>query len=151
MTEQLTPIMRGGLSRIIDSPLQNFIEDFFGSSLPLTLVGRQETYPKYNIFRKSNDITDEFTIELALAGFSKEELKVSVNDNILYVESIKSETIKKELDYLYKGIAERDFKWSLRLPEYAVLDKVKFIDGILAIDIKIDIPEEKKPKTYIIE
>ena len=147
--KQITPIMRGSLSRIIDSPFSSFIDTFFTGALPVSLIDRQETFPKYNIYRKDEDTVDEFTVELSLAGYAKENLKVSTEDNVLFVEDISAGTVER--DYLYKGIASRNFKWSLKLPEFSVIDKVNYINGLLQINIKIEIPEAKKPKVYAIE
>ena len=151
MTKQ--NLVAGPLSRIINSPFNNFFEDFFGPSMPLQLIERAETFPKYNITRKNKETTDQFTVELAIAGFDKNDLKVFTEDNQLFIEGIKPEQdkIRDFPDYLYKGIAERNFKWSLKLPEYAEVRKTSLINGILSVDILINLPEEKKPKTYIIE
>lgn len=151
MNKQLSPLGRGSLSRIIDSPFSSFIDAFFSEALPLSLVDRQESYPKYNILRKNKDITDQFTIELSLAGFSKETIEVSTKNDILYVENTNAGWKEIERDYLYKGIAERDFKWKLKLPKFSVIDKVTFVNGILSIDISIKIPESEKPKIYTID
>lgn len=149
MSNKLPTTFSHNLSRFIDSPLSSFIDEFFNDSLPIQLVTRQESYPKYNILRENKDITDKFTIELSLAGFSKENIKIYTNNNQLYVESDIAGT--RDVDYLYKGIAERSFKWSLKLPQYSEITKTTFINGILSIDIEIKIPEEKKPKYYTID
>lgn len=149
MSNKLPTTFSHNLSRFIDSPLSSFIDEFFNDSLPIQLVTRQESYPKYNILRENKDITDKFTIELSLAGFSKECIKIYTNNNQLYVESDIAGT--RDVDYLYKGIAERSFKWSLKLPQYSEITKTTFINGILSIDIEIKIPEEKKPKYYTID
>ena len=152
MNKQLSPLGRGSLSRIIDSPFSSFIDAFFSEALPLSLDDRQESYPKYNILRKNKDVTDQFTIELSLAGFSKDTISVSTKNDILYVENTNAGWKESaECDYLYKGIAERDFKWKLKLPKFSVIDKVTFINGILSIDISIKIPESEKPKIYTID
>lgn len=149
MSNKLPTTFSHNLSRFIDSPLSSFIDEFFNDSLPIQLVTRQESYPKYNIIRENKDITDKFTIELSLAGFNKETIKIYTNNNQLYVESDIAGT--RDIDYLYKGIAERSFKWSLKLPQYSEITKTTFINGILSIDIEIKIPEEKKPKYYTID
>ena len=135
MSNKLPTTFSHNLSRFIDSPLSSFIDEFFNDSLPIQLVTRQESYPKYNILRENKDITDKFTIELSLAGFSKENIKIYTNNNQLYVESDIAGT--RDVDYLYKGIAERSFKWSLKLPQYSEITKTTLINGILSIDIEI--------------
>ena len=142
--------MRGSLSSIINSPFPNFIEEFFSDALPFNLIERQDGFPKYNIFRENSEVNDGFTVELSLAGYPKEQLKVYTKEGKLVVENDRNtETVER--DYLYKGIASRDFTWSLKLPEFAEIKKVSYQNGLLRIDVKIEVPEEKKPKEYTIE
>lgn len=140
----LVPFLRGNLSEFIDTPFPQFIDTFFSEALPVSLIDRRDSFPKYNIY-KVND--NEFTVELSLAGYPKEALKVSTEDGVLYVEDNK-EAKAAEREYLYKGITTKTFKWSLKLPEFAYVDNVDYFNGILSINVKIEIPEEKKPKIY---
>ena len=144
------PLMRGSLSSIIDSPFPTFMDTFFGDALPFNLIERQDGFPKYNIFRENSEVNDGFTVELSLAGYPKEQLKVYTKEGKLIVENDRNtETVER--DYLYKGIASRDFTWSLKLPEFSEIKKVSYENGLLRIDVKIEVPEEKKPKEYTIE
>lgn len=148
------------LPKFIDSPFDDFFEDFFARSLPSQLVTRTDNFPRYNITKPTEDSKEEFTVSLALAGFKKENLKISVKEDVLYVEGTmdsddaKDAGSEKEVSkkyYLYKGIATRSFNWSFSLPQYSVVKSVKLEDGILSIDVKIEIPEEKKTKYIDIE
>jgi len=150
MNKQIMPLMRGSLSSIIDSPFPTFMDTFFGDALPFNLIERQDGFPKYNIFRENSEVNDGFTVELSLAGYPKEQLKVYTKEGKLIVENDRNtETVER--DYLYKGIASRDFTWSLKLPEFSEIKKVSYENGLLRIDVKIEVPEEKKPKEYTIE
>lgn len=150
MNKQIMPLMRGSLSSIIDSPFPTFMDTFFGDALPFNLIERQDSFPKYNIFRENSEVNDGFTVELSLAGYPKEQLKVYTREGKLIVENDRNtETVER--DYLYKGIASRDFTWSLKLPEFSEIKKVSYENGLLRIDVKIEVPEEKKPKEYTIE
>lgn len=150
MNKQIMPLMRGSLSSIIDSPFPTFMDTFFGDALPFNLIERQDSFPKYNIFRENSEVNDGFTVELSLAGYPKEQLKVYTKEGKLIVENDhNTETVER--DYLYKGIASRDFTWSLKLPEFSEIKKVSYENGLLRIDVKIEVPEEKKPKEYTIE
>lgn len=150
MNKQLTPLMRGRLSHLIDSPLTSFIDEFFGSSLPMSLIERQESYPKYNIIRANADTTDQFTIQLAVAGFDKDEITVYTDSNdVLYVEASTPNT--PEVDYLFKGISTRPFKWSLRLPQYSKISSTTLSKGLLLIDVEIVVPKEEQPIYYKIK
>lgn len=150
MNKQIMPLMHGSLSSIIDSPFPTFIDEFFSNALPFNLIERQDSFPKYNIFRDNENVNDEFTVELSLAGYPKEQLKVYTKEGKLVVENDRNtETVER--DYLYKGIASRDFTWSLKLPEFSEIKKVSYENGLLRINVKIEVPEEKKPKEYTIE
>ena len=150
MNKQIMPLMRGSLSSIIDSPFPTFIDEFFSNALPFSLIERQDSFPKYNIYREKPEVTDEFTVELSLAGYPKEQLKVYTKEGKLVVENDK-ETQTIERDYLYKGIASRDFTWSMKLPEFSTIKKVMYENGLLRIQVKIEVPEEKKAKYIDIE
>ena len=150
MNKQLMPLMRGTLSSIIDSPFPTFIDEFFSNALPFSLIERQDSFPKYNIYRENSEVTDEFTVELSLAGYPKDQLKVYTKEGKLIVENDK-DTQTIERDYLYKGIASRDFTWSLKLPEFSTIKKVTYENGLLRIQVKIEVPEEKKAKYIDIE
>lgn len=150
MNKQNLPTMSGSISRLLNSPLSSFIDEFFDTSIPSQLITRAESYPKYNISRPNKDCKDKFTVELAVAGFTKDILEVYLNKNgLLVVKSLPCQY--KDIDYLYKGIATRDFEWSLKLPQYAEVTKTKLENGILSIDVEIKVPEEKQRKVFTIE
>ena len=50
-------------------------------ALPFSLIERQDSFPKYNIYRENSEVTDEFTVELSLAGYPKDQLKVYTNNH----------------------------------------------------------------------
>lgn len=104
------------------------------------------SYPPYNISRDG----DNWEIEVAVAGFKKDDLKVSVEDRTLAVSSVDS----KEEDsrkVLHQGIAKRAFNLKFALAEYVEVKKVKLEDGLLTISLETELPEEKKPKVLDIE
>lgn len=153
MNKQIMPMMHGSLSRIFDSPLCSFVDAFFADTLPMDLVEREGNFPKYNILKKTAEGENGFVIDLALAGYQKGELKVSTKDGVLTVETIRPEpkTINNDMEFLVHGIALRDFKWSCNLPKWSEISKTTYENGILSIDVNINIPEDQKPKEYIIE
>ena len=81
---------------------------------------------------------------MAVAGFTKQDITVTVKENILAVKGKKE---KSESDFLYKGIGERSFSQNFRLAEFMYIDKAELKDGILRIALKQELPEEKKEKT----
>lgn len=145
--------VRSSFEKLVDSQFNSFIDTFFNDSFTTQLAGIKDSYPKYNIIKHKDTDSETpsgFTVELSLAGFCKEALKVYTNKNILYV-TIKDDVMEEERQYIYKGIATRKFNWSLPLPKYAKVSKTSFVNGILSIDIDLEIPEEEKPKVYEID
>ena len=98
-------------------------------------------YPPYNI-RKDGDYT--FLVEIALAGFSKDDIEVKVADGELTIKSIKEN--KDSDDALYKGIAYRKFNKVFTLADDIEVKKASLDNGMLTITLEKLIPEEKKPR-----
>jgi len=96
------------------------------------------SYPPYNI--KKNG--ENFTIEMALAGFSKDDIEVTVTEDILTISSNK-ETPKK--DELYKGISDRKFTRNFSIADDIIVKSAELKNGLLTIELEREIPEEKKP------
>lgn len=105
-------------------------------------------YPPHNISK----VGDKYTINLAVAGFRKEELKVSVDDGFLNIEGIRNVSEAPEgFEMLYRGIASRDFVRSWKLGEYVEVTSVKLENGMLTIDLERQVPDDKKAKTFDIK
>ena len=102
---------------------------------------QQSGFPPYNV-RKLDE--DNFVIDLAVAGYSKDTLSIEEQDGTL---TIKGEKPDDTDTYLHKGIAGRKFTRTFALGEYMHVDNADFNDGMLYIIIKREIPEEKKPKS----
>ena len=102
----------------------------------------ESTYPPYNII-KTGDET--FSIELAVAGFKKDELSIQLKDNTL---TIKGESNSKNSngDYLHKNIARRSFSKDFTLAENIEIGDAEFEDGVLSVSLTHNIPEEQRPK-----
>tara|TARA_R110002020_G_scaffold69157_1_gene180213 strand:+ start:695 stop:1105 length:411 start_codon:yes stop_codon:yes gene_type:complete len=106
----------------------------------------ETNYPLYDLIKRGENT---YTIELALAGFKKDELKIELKHNHL---TIRGETKERNIDaeYLHKGIAARSFTREFGLADTIQIEGVDFIDGILSIGLKQVIPEEQKPKVLTI-
>ena len=102
-------------------------------------------YPPYNTIKISNH---EYRVEVALAGFKKDDLKVYTQEGKLIIEGSKT---KDKVDYVHKGLAQRNFTRQWALPDDLVVKKVDFEDGLLLIDIERIIPEHKKAKSIEIK
>ena len=102
-------------------------------------------FPHYNI-KKAGE--DKYTLEMALAGYKKSDIKVNVQEGVLSIEGSSSED--KE-DFVHKGIAKRSFKRQLQLAEYVECNGAKLEDGMLKINLKHNPPEEKREKQILIK
>ena len=100
-------------------------------------------YPPYNI-KKIDD--SKYQLEIALAGFSKEDIDIQVKDNTLAISGKASDDKEKDNSFVYKGIAQRAFKRQWTLIDYLKVINAKFNDGILIVDMELNLPEEEKPK-----
>jgi len=97
-------------------------------------------YPPYNI-RKVED--NRYVIELAVAGFGKSDIEISIEDNKLII----SGNAKEDNDnFLYKGIANRAFTRTFLLNDHIEINHAAMINGMLKIALEKIIPEHKKPK-----
>jgi molecular chaperone IbpA len=113
------------------------------------LMGRNTSFPPYNIKQVGDD---RYQIEMAVAGFSKKDLKIELANNQLTVEgSQESSTDSTESNYLYKGIAARQFRQSFALEDHVKVLGSELKDGVLKIDLERQIPEEKKPRSIEIK
>ena len=101
-----------------------------------------QSYPPHNII-KVND--DNYVVELAVAGFSKDEIEIKSVDNKLIVKGEK----KKDADikYLHKGIGTRSFTKTLHIADTIKIRAAAFKDGILSVGLENVIPDHKKPRT----
>ena len=102
-------------------------------------------FPPYNI-RKTDDF--KHVIELALAGFSKDEIEVVLTDGVLVIKSadVLSQTDPNE-GLVHKGIAKRAFTRKFTLADDIEIKDAKLENGLLRIDLEQIVPEHKKPKT----
>ena len=99
-------------------------------------------YPPYNIVKLSDD---EFSIEMAIAGFSKDDLDVEIKENVLSVKGSKTEEDGKR-SFVHKGIGGRSFERHFTLADHVEVIGGDLIDGILVIELKRVIPESELPR-----
>jgi len=101
-------------------------------------------YPPYNIM-KTGDYT--YDIELALAGFGKEDIDVSYEDSIVTVKSVQQTKEDEDDGTLYRGISKRHFTKSFTIADDVEVRGAELKDGLLKISLERIIPESKKPRT----
>ena len=109
-------------------------------------VADNKLYPPHNVVKHSEST---YTIELALAGYKKEDLQVEVKEGILVITGDNRSTVDTEegREYLHRGISGKKFTRTFTLSEFVVVHAADFVDGLLVIDLKVVIPEEKRPRT----
>jgi len=99
-------------------------------------------YPPYNI-RKDGDT--KYFIEMAVAGFSEEDLEVELKEGILSVQS-KPLNEEDESTYVHRGIAKRTFERNFTLSDDVIVRGCGLINGMLTVELERVIPEEKKSR-----
>jgi molecular chaperone IbpA len=102
-------------------------------------------YPPYNI-HKINE--NEYKIEVALAGYSKDDIELELKDSTLTVRNKQKEKIVNEntSGMIHKGISTRQFERAFTISEDIKIKNVKLINGLLDIDLERVIPDEKKAR-----
>jgi molecular chaperone IbpA len=112
----------------------------------------QVNYPPYNIV-KTGELT--YDIELALAGFSKNDIDVEYENNVLTVKSIKKaereEVEEGNNGMLHQGISKRFFSKCFTVSDDVEVKGAELKDGLLKISLERIIPESKKPRTIKIK
>ena len=126
---QLTPYAVG-FDRVFDQ-LQNYVQH------NATSTG----FPPYNI-RKGGDYT--YTIEMALAGFSKDDIEIEVAEGLLAVRSVKENDENDSAQH--RGISYRKFNRKFTLADDIVVNDASLENGMLNITLERIVPEERKPK-----
>ena len=116
----------------LDRTIQNFWESTNAS------------YPPFNIIQENNH---ESTLEIALAGFKKKEVKVYTEHGKLIVEGKKEE--KKENEYVHRRMAQRSFQRGWQLTDDVEIKEVTFEDGLLSIHLGKVVPEHHARKDYL--
>jgi molecular chaperone IbpA len=106
-----------------------------------------EAYPPYNLVKESEV---KWRIEMALAGWGKDEIEVSTESNVLLVRS-KAAKSKGEEEYMHRGVATRTFARGFNLSDDVEIGEVKFINGMLTINLQKIIPEHQQLKVYDID
>ena len=116
----------------LDRTIQNFWES------------TNANYPHFNIIQENNH---ESTLEIALAGFKKKEVKVYTEHGKLIVEGKKDE--KKENEYVHRGMAQRSFQRGWQLTDDVEIKEVVFEDGLLSVNVGKVVPEHHARKDYL--
>jgi molecular chaperone IbpA len=101
----------------------------------------QDNYPPHNVVKIDSE---HFIIELAVAGFTTEDISIEVKDSILLVKG--NNSVQDDREYAHKGISSRKFEKSFRLSEFVVIDGADLVNGILVVNARVEVPEERRPR-----
>ena len=99
-------------------------------------------YPPYNI-RKEGEYN--YAIEMALAGFAREDLEIEVADGVLTIRSVKEKS-DDDVSNIYRGISFRKFVRKFTIADDIVVNGAKMENGMLSVDLERIVPEERKPR-----
>lgn len=100
------------------------------------------TFPPHNILKLDDN---HYVVELAVAGFSKDDIEVSVNDGELVIKGNKEDKAESG-EYLHRGIGLRSFTKTLRIADTVEVKGAEYKDGILRVGLENIIPDHKKPR-----
>ena len=106
------------------------------------------SYPPYNISKIDDN---NYIIEMALAGFNKDDIEIELADSELTVRSKKRENLNKDVNLIHQGISHRSFNKKFTLSEEILVKNAEMKNGMLIIKLEKFIPENKKPKLIIIK
>ena len=136
---QLRPFTVG-----FDDVFENFERMFDGDVLNVPTVN----YPPYNIVKTGDNTYD---VELALAGFGKDDINVEYAENQLTIKSVKKEEKEEKEGVIHKGISKRHFARSFTIAEDVEVKGAELKDGLLIVALERIIPDHKKPRTIKIK
>ena len=128
----------------------------------LSTIERQDTFPAYNIVQLNET---DYIVELALAGYTKEDVEITVKDKVLsifadkkdknygeeFIVKLKDNWQVKYPQVIHSGISYRRFTKTFTLGQNTEITNATFEDGLLIISLTQKIPEEKKTKTIRIK
>jgi molecular chaperone IbpA len=135
------------VSKTFRFPSSNFIgfDDLYKDLM--RAAGTDDTsYPRYNVI-KSGEFN--YRIEMALAGYTEDSLDIEFTDRLLVVTGNKEND--ESVEYVHKGLSNKKFRREFKLAENVIVTSANFVNGLLIIELKIEIPEEKRIKKIPIQ
>lgn len=124
-------------------------DNMFDELMRVSAQQGNTNYPPYNIVQVNED---EYVISVAVAGFAHEDLTVTKDKKVLIIEGKHAADTDEtqEVNYLHKGISERNFRREFQLADHVEISNAHLELGILNIHLKREVPEDAKPKTIAI-
>lgn len=122
--------------------------DRLASMLDAANRNDQPSYPPYNIESTGQD---QYRITMAVAGFDRSELAIEQEQNTLRIIGNQQDNTEEERNFLYRGIAARDFERRFQLADHVKVTGARIENGLLHVDLVREIPEAMKPRSIDIE
>ncbi len=107
-----------------------------------------DNYPPFNLERLADD---SYRITLAVAGFSRDQIEIVAQQNLLLVKGKRDQVEGDTNAFLHVGIATRSFERRFELADFVRVEDARLSDGLLTIDLVREVPETMKPKTIAIK
>ena len=105
-------------------------------------AARDLSYPPYNIVKKGEN---QYRISMAVAGFGEKDLDITAHENVLTVRGQVQEP-EKDVEYLHRGIGQRAFEHRFQLADHVKVVGARLVNGLLAVELERQVPEEMKPR-----
>lgn len=118
------------------------VKKFAAAAEQATKLAQEAKYPPYNIKKVADN---RYVIEMAVAGFGKQNIELELNGDKLVIKG-NTDSSTEEEDYLFRGLAQRPFTRQFTLADNVEVAGATLINGILKIGLEAIIPEENKPK-----
>lgn len=146
MTGSLRKFTHKDLNAVVDAAQKYSVgfDDLFYRLHSYGTGSVNDAYPPYNIVEESNI---KWRIEVALAGWSKDEVEVTTESNVLLIKS-KTAKNKGEEEYMHRGISSRSFARGFNLSDDVEIGTVSFNNGLLVVELMKVIPDHQKLKVY---
>jgi len=138
-SDTLNPLFRASVG------FDKLVNEFFNEP---QFINNSTGYPPYNISKTEDDVYD---ITLAVAGFKKADIDIALEDGTLKISGNSSALDSDGVEYLHKGIAERNFVRTFKLAEYVEVKDAKLEDGLLRIKLFRNVPDALKPQKIAIK
>lgn len=122
-------------------------DNMFDELMRVSSLQTNSNYPPHNVIKTGDDTV---TIEVAVAGFAEGEIDIALDKRLLTITGARKREEDATREYLHRGISSRDFKHTFTLAEHVEVKSASIRDGILAVYLEREVPEEAKPKTIAI-
>ena len=141
------------VSKAFSFPRSHFIgfDHIWNDIARLSEMSDNKLYPPHNVVKQDDT---HFSVELALAGYSKKDIDISLEEGVLTIKSVKSEKEKEVEDnngVLHQGIAKRYFSKAFTIADDVKVNGAELKDGLLKVSMERIVPEHKKARTIDIK